>query len=287
MRISDLYSAKGPVFSFEFFPPKTEKGFRSLYHTIGELRGLGPGFVSVTMGAGGSTRSKTVDLVIDIERDLGLTAMTHLPCVGFNRADVSGILATLGDAGMQNVLALRGDPPRDAPDFVPAPDGFNHAAEIVAFLREDFDFCIGAAAFPEVHPEAPDAETDLRHLVAKVAAGSDFLITQFFFDNAAYFDFCARAKAAGIEIPIVPGIMPITSTANVKRMASLGGGTLPPELLAAIDACNGDDERTAELGIDWATSQCRELLDAGAPGIHFYTLNRSPATRRIHTSLFA
>jgi methylenetetrahydrofolate reductase (NADPH) len=287
MRISDLYSAKGPVFSFEFFPPKTEKGFRSLYRTIGELRGLGPGFVSVTMGAGGSTRSKTVDLVIDIERDLGLTAMTHLPCVGFNRADVSGILATLGDAGMQNVLALRGDPPRDAPDFVPAPDGFNHAAEIVAFLREDFDFCIGAAAFPEVHPEAPDAETDLRHLVAKVAAGSDFLITQFFFDNAAYFDFCARAKAAGIEIPIVPGIMPITSTANVKRMASLGGGTLPPELLAAIDACNGDDERTAELGIDWATSQCRELLDAGAPGIHFYTLNRSPATRRIHTSLFA
>ena len=287
MRISDLYRAGDPVISFEFFPPKTEKGFASLYRTIGELASIQPGFISVTMGAGGSTRSKTVDLVIEIEKNLGLTAMTHLPCVGFNRDDVGGILDTLSGAGLENVLALRGDPPRDAPDFVPAENGFEHAAEIVAFIRENWNLCVGAAAFPETHPDAVDAETDLRYLKEKVEQGTDFLVTQFFFDNAAYFDFVERARAIGIGVPIVPGIMPITSTANVKRMPSFGGGDFPGELRQQLEGCEGDDPRTLELGIRWATLQCRELIDAGAPGIHFYTLNRSPATRRIHANLFS
>ena len=286
MRIADLYAKNEPVFSFEFFPPKTEKGFRSLYQTIATLRSLEPGFVSVTMGAGGSTREKTVDLVIEIEKELGITAMTHLPCVGFERSDVAHILDTLARERLQNVLALRGDSPRDAPDFAPANDGFEHASHIIEFIRSRWNLCIGAAAFPEVHPEAPDAQTDLRYLVEKVRTGADFLVTQFFFDNGAYFDFVDRTKAAGIAVPIVAGVMPITSAAGVKRMASFGGGKLPPELLLALEDCD-DDAATLELGIDWATQQCRELLDRGVPGIHFYTLNRSPATRRIYENLFA
>ncbi len=287
MRIADLFQTGKPSISFEFFPPQTDKGFRSLYRTIGELKRIDPSFVSVTMGAGGSTRSKTVDLVIEIEKNLGLTAMTHLPCVGFTRENVAAILNSLRDEGLENVLALRGDPPKDAPNFVAPDGGFEHAAEIVAFIRQGWDLCIGAAAFPETHPDAKDAETDLRYLHEKVKAGTDFLVTQFFFDNAAYFDFVGRARAIGIEVPIVPGIMPITSTANVKRMPSFGGGAFPSELQSGLDACEGDDPKTLELGIEWATLQCRELLDGGAPGIHFYTLNRSPATRRIHASLFA
>ena len=287
MKIANLFQAGSPAISFEFFPPKTDKGFQSLYRTIGELQPINPGFVSVTMGAGGSTRSKTVDLVIEIEKNLGLTAMTHLPCVGFTRDEVAHILNSLTEAGLQNVLALRGDPPKDAPDFVAPEGGFEHAAEIVGFIRESWDLCVGAAAFPETHPDAKDPETDLRYLHQKVQAGTDFLVTQFFFDNAAYFDFVKRARAIGITVPIVPGIMPITSTANVKRMPSFGGGAFPPELQSQLDACEGDDEKTLELGIRWATLQCRELIDSGAPGIHFYTLNRSSATRRIHADLFA
>lgn len=287
MKIANLFQAGSPAISFEFFPPKTDKGFQSLYRTIGELQPINPGFVSVTMGAGGSTRSKTVDLVIEIEKNLGLTAMTHLPCVGFTRDEVAHILDSLTGAGLENVLALRGDPPKDAPDFVAPEGGFEHAAEIVGFIRENWDLCVGAAAFPETHPDAKDPETDLRYLHQKVQAGTDFLVTQFFFDNAAYFDFVKRARAIGIRVPIVPGIMPITSTANVKRMPSFGGGAFPSELRSQLDACEGDDEKTLELGVRWATLQCRELIDSGAPGIHFYTLNRSSATRRIHAALFA
>ncbi len=287
MKIANLFQAGSPAISFEFFPPKTDKGFQSLYRTIGELQPINPGFVSVTMGAGGSTRSKTVDLVIEIEKNLGLTAMTHLPCVGFTRDEVAHILDSLTGAGLQNVLALRGDPPKDAPDFVAPEGGFEHAAEIVGFIRENWDLCVGAAAFPETHPDAKDPETDLRYLHQKVQAGTDFLVTQFFFDNAAYFDFVKRARAIGITVPIVPGIMPITSTANVKRIPSFGGGEFPSELRSQLDACEGDDKKTLELGIRWATLQCRELIDSGAPGIHFYTLNRSSATRRIHADLFA
>jgi methylenetetrahydrofolate reductase (NADPH) len=285
MRISNLYGSDKPVISFEFFPPKTEKGYQSLFRTIAELQDLDPGFVSVTMGAGGSTRRKTVDLVSQIQRELKLTAMAHLPCVGFERSEVGQLLGSLQEAGLENVLALRGDPPQDG-EFTPPVDGFEHAVDLVRFIRERGYHDVGAACFPEVHPTAPSSEVDLKHLLAKVEGGVDFLITQLFFDNQKYFDFVQRARAIGIDVPIVPGIMPITSMANARRMLTMGGGEMPRELETELDRVGDNDEAAAELGIRWATEQCRELIDRGAPGIHFYTLNRSPATRRIHASLF-
>ncbi len=286
MSIGDLYGQGDPVISFEFFPPKTDAGFGSLFREIEELKQLGPGFVSVTMGAGGSTRSKTVDLVIEIQREIGLRGMAHLPCLGFHPSDVTGVLDALAAGGVQNVLALRGDPPQDLEGFVHPADGFDHANELVAFIRAHGGFTIGAACYPETHPEAESAEADMAHLVRKVEAGADFLITQLFFDNERYFDFVARARGEGIDVPIVPGIMPILSAAGIRRMLTLGGGTLPSELEGALADVEGDDAATAELGVRWATDQCRELLARGVPGIHLYTLNKSHATRRIFRTLF-
>jgi methylenetetrahydrofolate reductase (NADPH) len=238
------------------------------------------------MGAGGSTRAKTVELVIRIQRELGVTAMAHLPCLGFDRDGIDAILDALRRGGVENVLALRGDVPRDQPDFARPPGGFGHANELARFVAARGGFAIGGACYPEKHPEAPSAEVDLRHLVQKVADGAEFLITQLFFDNARYFEFVERVRAAGILVPVVPGIMPITSVKSIRRMTSLGGGSIPAELDAELSRVDEDDEATLEVGIAWATAQCRELLDRGAPGIHFYTLNRSPATRRIHGALF-
>jgi len=286
MRVVDLYGHGQPVISFEFFPPRTDAGFRSLFRTIEDLKQLAPSFVSVTMGAGGSTRRKTADLVVKIQREIGITAMCHLPCVGFERDDVAEILSRLEREGIENVLALGGDPPREAEGFAPPRDGFEHADELVRFIRSRWSFCIGAACFPEVHPTATSAEADLQHLLGKVRCGTDFLITQLFFDNADYFDFVKRARAIGIEVPIVPGIMPIVSAANIRRITALCGSRIPSELEAALAKVDDDDGATLELGMRWATMQCRELLDAGAPGIHFYTLNRSPATRHIYHELF-
>jgi len=286
VRIIELFGRGEPVVSFEFFPPKTDKGFETLFNTIADLKQLDPGFVSVTWGAGGSTRRKTIELVVRIQREVGLTAMAHLTCVGSTREEIAGILDRLRDEGIENVLPLRGDPPKDQPGFRPVPGGFRYASELLEFIHSRWDFCTPAACYPETHQEAPDADTDLRNLVRKVRAGADFLITQLFFDDADYFDFVARARAAGIAVPIVPGIMPITSGSNVPRIAQMCGSKIPRELQAAIDAAGGDPERIDAVGVEWATLQCRELLARGAPGIHFYTLNRSPATRRIHESLF-
>ena len=286
MRISELYGRTEPVISFEFFPPKTNKGFDSLFRTIEELKHLDPEFVSVTMGAGGSTRAKTVDLVSQIQTEIGITAMAHLPCVGFERSEIAAILDGLDRDGLENVLALGGDPPVDVDDYVEPEDGFTWANELVEFIRSGpWSFCIGGGCYPEMHPRAVSAEADLANLVNKVRAGTDFLITQLFFNNADYFAFVEKARAAGIEVPIVPGIMPIVSVANVRRMAALSNAKIPDELEAELDGV-ADDNATAEVGIRWATAQCRELLAEGAPGIHFYTLNRSPATRRIHAALF-
>ncbi len=286
MSIDSLYGQGEPVISFEFFPPKTDAGFRSLFRSIEDLKQLGPGFVSVTMGAGGSTRAKTVDLVIEIQREIGLRGMAHLPCLGFRPSEVTAVLDSLQAGGVQNVLALRGDPPKDLEGFEHPADGFDHANELVAFVKAHGGFSIGAACYPETHPEAESAEADLAHLVRKVEAGTDFLITQLFFDNERYFDFVDRARGAGIEVPIVPGIMPILSASGIRRMLALGGGTLPHELEQALHEVEGDDAATAELGVRWATDQCRELLARGVPGIHLYTLNKSDATRRIFTTLF-
>jgi methylenetetrahydrofolate reductase (NADPH) len=285
MRIADLYGQDGPVLSFEFFPPKTDKGYDSLFRNIEELKELSPGFVSVTMGAGGSTRAKTLDLVIRIHREIDLPCMAHLPAIGFSRTDVDRILDTLEAAQVLNVLALRGDRPRDDPDFESPSDGFAHADELVAYIKERALFCIGGACHPERHPEAPDSQTDLANLKRKVVAGADFLVSQLFFDNQKFFDFERRARAAGIEVPIVPGIMPITSVAGIRRMVSLGGGSIPHELDRELQQTGEDDAATLEVGIEWATMQCQELLDNGVPGIHFYTLNKSPATRRVYQRL--
>ncbi|HTF32983.1 MAG TPA: methylenetetrahydrofolate reductase [NAD(P)H] [Myxococcota bacterium] len=286
MRIAEGFGRARPVVSFEFFPPRTEAGFRALYHTIGELKRLDPGFVSVTWGAGGSTRRQTVELVARIQQEIGITAMAHLTCVGSTPQELGEILDRLEAAGIENLLALGGDPPRDLPDYRPTPGGFTYACELAAFARTRWNFCVGGACYPETHPRAASAEADLAHLVRKVAAGVDFLITQLFFDNADYFAFVDRARAAGIAVPIVPGIMPVVSRQNIGRITALSGARIPPELAANLDLAEDDPARTLEVGVAWATAQCRELLDRGAPGLHFYTLNQSPATRRIHASLF-
>jgi methylenetetrahydrofolate reductase (NADPH) len=238
------------------------------------------------MGAGGSTRAKTVDLTIEITREIGLVTMCHLPCTGFRPHEVGAILDQLDAGGVHDVLALRGDPPQDDPDFVSPADGFQFANELVGYIAKRKRFSIGAACCPEVHPEAPDAATDLVNLKRKVESGVDFLVSQLFLDNAKYFDFIDRARAAGIEVPIVPGIMPIATVSGIRRMAGMNGTSFPPELEVELDRVDGDDDASYELGVRWATQQCEELLARGVPGIHFYTLNRSPATREIHRSLF-
>ncbi len=286
MRITEFFKRDRPVVSFEFFPPRTDGGFTKLFETIAELKRLDPAFVSVTWGAGGSTRAKTIEIVSRIQREVGLTAMAHLTCVGLPREEIAEILDRLQSEGIENVLPLRGDPPKDAVDFVAPAGGFGYANELTAFIRTRWDLCLGGACYPETHTDAPNADVDLANLVRKVKSGSDFLVTQLFFDNAKYFAFVERARGAGIEIPIVPGIMPVVSAKNVRRMASLSGASIPEELQRELDAAGEDAEATLAVGVEWATLQCRELLARGAPGIHFYTLNQSPATRRIFENLF-
>jgi methylenetetrahydrofolate reductase (NADPH) len=284
MRIAQRFGRGRPVFSFEFFPPKTDKGFRSLFATIRDLKLLNPDFVSVTWGAGGSTRSKTVELVVEIQREIGLTAMAHLSCIGSTPEQLAGTLDRLRDGGIENVLALGGDQPEG---YEPPPGAFTYANELVAFIRSRWDFCLGGACYPETHVRAPSPEADLANLVRKVEAGVDFLVTQLFFDNGDYFEFVRRARAAGIEVPIVAGIMPVLSARNIRRMTALSGAKIPGELAARLVEVEHDDDSTTALGIEWATMQCRELLDRGVPGIHFYTLNRSRATQSIFENLLA
>jgi len=282
VRIADLFGRGEPVFSFEFFPPKTQQGVDNLYRTIAHLRELEPSFVSVTYGAGGTTRELTVDLVARIKAEIGLEAMAHLTCVGAGRNEIRAVLDELTRRGIENVLALRGDPPRDQAAFQPAPDGFRFAAELVAFIRAGgYGFCIGGAGYPEGHVECPDRDADLAHLVAKVDAGLDFVITQLFFDNRDYFAFVARARRAGIRVPIVPGLMPITNLAQIERFTRMCGARIPADLTSALDRVRDDEEAVRRIGIEHATAQSRELIEKGAPGIHFYTLNQSPATRAI------
>jgi methylenetetrahydrofolate reductase (NADPH) len=287
MKIRELYGAGRRVYSFEFFPPKTDKGLVTLESTIRELRDLSPGFVSVTYGAGGSTRDRTVELVTRIQKQDGITAMAHLTCVGASRDDVAAVLDRLCESGIENVIALRGDPPSGATSFETPADGFAHASDLVAFIRGRYGnrLCIAAAAYPEGHVECRDLDRDLAHLAVKVQAGADLLITQLFFDNRCYFEFVARARQMGITVPIVPGIMPITNLASVERMTALSGATIPPDLRAELDRRREDPAAILQLGVAQAAAQCADLLAAGAPGIHFYTLNQSPATRMILTAL--
>src|SRR6266850_2512022 len=296
MRITDMFrfaAERGePVFSFEFFPPKNDAGVASLFESLRALRPLGPSFVSVTWGAGGSSRGRTLEMVTRIKRDTEIEAMAHLTCVGASRKELEEQLGVICDAGISNVLALRGDPPRGQREFVAHPDGLAHASDLVLLAREVADkrgvkLCIGAACYPEGHPETRDLVQDLRHCKSKVDAGADFLITQLFFDNRSYFQFVGRARAAGIEVPILPGIMPITNVDQIERFTAMCGAHLPSGLSAALRARRDEPDAALQLGVAYAALQCADLLKGGAPGVHFYTLNRSTATRAILAALRA
>jgi methylenetetrahydrofolate reductase (NADPH) len=287
MRISDLLVRKRPVFSFEFFPPKSDEAAEQLEKTIADLRPLEPDFVSVTYGAGGSTRDKTIDIVSRIKRDTGIEAMAHLTCVGSTRDELRSVLDRLVDAGVENVLALRGDPPKGQSTFVATEGGFRFANELTEFIRDTYDgkVCIGGAGYPEKHVECGNPAVDLAHLKRKVDAGASFIVTQLFFDNRRYFEFVDNARAAGITVPIVPGIMPITNAASIERVTLMCGASLPFRLAAELHRRREDAKAVMQLGVAHATAQCIELLQCGVPGIHFYTLNRSTATMQVLAAL--
>jgi methylenetetrahydrofolate reductase (NADPH) len=288
MRIDERLAGGGePSFSFEFFPPRTDEGERNLGRALAELSRLHPTFVSVTYGAGGNEtqKRKTVDIVSSIKAEHGLEAMAHFTCVGATVAQLRETLDLMRDAGIKNVLALRGDPPAGGAEWTATDGGLSYSRELIELIRSEYDFAIGAACFPEVHIHAASAESDLRYCKAKVDAGARFLITQLFFDNAIYWDFVARARDAGIDVPIIPGIMPITNLEQIKRFTSMCGATIPHGLMTELGLRADQPDAVADLGLAYATLQCAELLSNGAPGIHFYTLNRSTATRAILSAL--
>jgi methylenetetrahydrofolate reductase (NADPH) len=286
MRIIDALATHRPFFSFEFFPPKDDAGSRQLFTTIEALAPLRPAFVSITYGAGGSTRTRTVALAKEIQQQIGLTVVAHVTCVGAGRAELRALFDDLARAGIENVLALRGDPPPGS-RFEPPPGGFAHANELIAMIRRNYDFCIGAACYPEKHPEAATLDEDLLALQSKAAAGADFLVSQLFFDNARFFAFERRARAAGVNLPLLPGLMPITNFAQIQRFVAICGASIPPKLRVEMEARKEDVKAVEDLGVAYASMQALELLQAGVPGLHFYTLNRSPATRAIVSSLLA
>jgi methylenetetrahydrofolate reductase (NADPH) len=287
MRISDKLASVRPFFSFEFFPPKDEAGSEQLFKTIETLIPLRPAFVSITYGAGGSTRARTVALAKQIQNETGLTVVAHVTCVGSTRSELRSLFDDLTRSGIENVLALRGDPPKGEVAFVPAAGGFAYASELIAMLKRNYDFAVGAACYPEKHVDAPSARDDLAHLKEKVNAGADFLVSQLFFDNEKFFAFEAAARAAGIGVPIVPGLMPITNFDQIKRFTAMCGATIPPKLLVEMEARRGDARAVEDLGVSFAAMQATGLLQRGVPGIHFYTLNRSPATRAVVSAILA
>jgi methylenetetrahydrofolate reductase (NADPH) len=283
MLIRDRLASGKPSISFEFFPPRTDEAAAQLERTIAELSALEPAFVSVTYGAGGSTREMTLEIVSRIRRQTGIEAMAHLTCAGAARDEIGGVLDRLTAAGVTNILALRGDPPKGETKFRPVENGFVYANELVKFIRERHgrELSVGGAAYPETHVECADRVADLVNLKRKVDAGVDFLITQLFFDNRCYWDFCERARAAGIRVPIIPGIMPLTSAGQAARF----GASLPENLTTEIDRRRDDPQAIAQLGVAHATAQSIDLLRGGAPGVHFYTLNRSTATKDVFGEL--
>jgi methylenetetrahydrofolate reductase (NADPH) len=286
VRIDELLTESGrPVFSFEFFPPKTEEGLAHLFTAIAELRPLRPDFVSVTYGAGGSTASKTIEIVHRIKEEYGIEAMAHFTCVGSTVGELRATLDDMAAVGVDNVLALRGDPPAGQEEWTKTPGGLEFSRELVDLMRSDYPFSIGAACFPETHIHASSAEDDLFYLKQKVDAGAGFLITQMFFDNGLYFDFVRRARDIGITVPIVPGILPITNVNQLERITSLCGASIPRRLHRELHSRADQPDAVGDFGVAYATLQCTELLARGAPGIHFYTLNRSPATRAILSAL--
>lgn len=289
MQIKELLARGRPTFSFEFFPPRTEEAAKQLEQTIADLRELHPSFVSVTYGAGGSTRERTIEVVTRVKREHGIEAMAHLTCVGSTRDELGVVLSRILDAGIENVLALRGDPPKGQTEFQAVDGGFRYASELVRFIRDRHNsgLCLGGACYPEKHPECGNPAVDLQNLKRKIDEGLDFVITQLFFNNRHYFEFVERARRIGIKAPILAGIMPITNASQIERFMVTCGATIPFELAEELDRRRADPRAVLELGIAHATAQSIELLEQGAPGIHFYTLNRSTATREIYAALQA
>jgi methylenetetrahydrofolate reductase (NADPH) len=288
MKIVELFQRPGPHFSFEFFPPKDEAGVEQLFRTVAELAEQTPAYVSVTYGAGGSTRRLTVDLVRRIKAETGIEAMAHLTCVGMTKDELAQVLDQLSEAGIDNILALRGDPPKGSSEFVAPEGGFVHANGLVGFIRERFPhFCIGVAGYPERHPEAKDFASDLLTLKYKCDAGADFVVTQLFFDDRDFVAYVERARAAGISAPIVPGIMPITNVSQIKRFTAMCGAHVPARLLARLESVQDDPDAVREMGVAHAVEQCERLLRGGVPAIHLYTLNRSTASLEILRALNA
>src|ERR1035437_1314802 len=295
MHINDIFASDQTTVSFEFFPPKTAADAETLYENIALLETLQPSFVSVTYGAGGSTRQLTHDRVLRLKQTTKLDPIPHLTCVCHSEREIEEILTKYAEAGVSNMLALGGDPPRDISNYDRKADAFQHAGDLVSFIRrfnesgvhpDSRGFGIGVAGFPEGHPDTPNRLDEMDHLKAKVDAGADYICTQLFFDNHDFFDFRERCELAGIHVPIIAGIMPITSLGGMKRMAQLAlGARVPAKLLRALGRASNDPEAVKRVGVHWATEQCRDLLDSQVRGIHFYTLNRSDATRQIYQSL--
>jgi len=286
--ISSLLAQSRPLRSLEFFPPRDDAGVETLRNTAAALKRISPDFVSVTYGAGGSTRERTAQVSDLLRRDFGFTVMPHLTCVGHSRAELVATADQLHAAGFRNIMALRGDPPKGETTFTPSPDGLRYASDLVALLKSRHpDFCLGVGGYPEKHPEAPSLETDLVHLKRKVDAGAAFITTQLFFDNDVYYRFVDRCRALGINIPIVPGIMPVLSLKQIQRFTTMCGASLPPKLITRLEAAHDQPEILESVGIDWALTQIRDLLAHGAPGYHLYILNRAKSALALAAGLAA
>lgn len=281
MRITEIMKNRTPAFSLEFFPPKSDEDVKELFQTLHDIKPLNPSFVSVTYGAGGGTKDRTVQIVREAKSKIGLESAAHLTCVGHSRSEIKQILDELIRSGIDNVVALRGDPPRGEARFIPHPNGFRYASELTAYIRKSYPVCIAVAGYPEGHIEAADKATDWANLEEKVKAGADLIITQLFFDNKDFFSFEKHMRERGISIPIIPGIMPITNFQQILRFTRICGATIPSSVEADLEAIQHEPELVQRYGIEYATKQCEGLLAHGVPGIHFYTLNKSRATREI------
>ena len=285
MKISEIFHKNRLTFSFEFFPPKTDEGMIQLFEAVRDLKSLDPGYVSVTYGAGGGTKAKTLDITRRIKNEIGIESMAHLTCVGHSKDELKGILDEIKGSGIENIIALRGDPPKGETSFVPHPDGFSHASELVRFIKSHNDFCVGVAGYPEKHPEAPDMETDLNFLKEKVAAGADFVVSQLYFDNADFFAFEKKLRDKGVTAPVIPGIMPITNFSQLVRFTNSCGARIPPKIIKDLEPIQDDSRAVQQYGINYAVDQCFGLIAHGVKGIHFFTLNRSVSSKTIVETL--
>jgi len=285
MKIKEILKEKKTIFSCEFYPPKTSEGIQDLYKAVYDLKNLGPGYISVTYGAGGSTREKTVEMVSKIKQEIGIEAMAHLTCVGHSKNEIKEVLNQIKDKGIENIIALRGDPPKGEKNFMPHPDGFKNAHELTGFIHGSYDFCIAVAGYPEGHIEAPSKAKDWDYLEKKVHAGADFIVTQLFFNNADFFNFEKEMRKRGVVVPIIPGIMPITNFHQIVKFTQMCGATIPEVLLKDLESVQDNGGAVEEKGVEFATKQCEELILNGVKGIHFYTVNKSKATKKIIENL--